>query len=152
MGRFPRKFHSRFVIARRGIEGVASLPRKQCVILRRLAIFWLFAAAPLAAIWAEEASAPSDVAIRLRAEALLHRMTIQEKAAQLINDFRLPRPRERTNIEQRIRAGVGSVRFVTDPTEVNRLQGIVLEQSRLRIPLIFGIQRLLRGCPCGHMS
>ena len=34
--------------------------------------------------------------------------------------------------------GVGSLLFVTDPAEINRLQRIAVEHSRLKIPVLFG--------------
>ena len=35
--------------------------------------------------------------------------------------------------------GAGSLLFVTDPAEVNRLQRLAVEGSRLGIPLLFGL-------------
>lgn len=46
---------------------------------------------------------------------------------------------DRATAEQGIRAGqIGSLLFVTDPLEINRLQRIAVEETRLHIPLIIG--------------
>ena len=84
------------------------------------------------------ASPPRDADIRARADALIARMTPEEKAAQLVNDFPIPVPGSVSEPDQHARDGVGSFRLVTDPKEANRLQRIAVEQSRLKIPLMFG--------------
>ncbi len=94
-----------------------------------------------------------------RARTLLKGMTLQEKVGQMTQLFYFPKetatalaaqvsdtetgppataaPPE--SAEDRIRAGrLGSVLFVTDPNEINRLQHLAVENSRLHIPLIFG--------------
>jgi len=74
----------------------------------------------------------------------LRQMTTQEKIAQLsqlpgfeISDFK-------QNVSQPIediikQYGAGSVLWVSDPKEINRLQHIAVEQSRLHIPILFGL-------------
>lgn len=71
---------------------------------------------------------------------LLQRMTLEEKIGQLTQAggvaFRpnMPKP------EDEIRAGrAGSVLWISDPAAINRLQKIAVEESRLKIPLIFGL-------------
>jgi len=70
-------------------------------------------------------------------ESLLHRMTLQEKIGQLSQLSR--KDTERSVMDARIRNGeLGSVIFVTDAAEVNRLQHIAVDESRLHIPLLYG--------------
>ena len=95
-----------------------------------------------------------------RARTLLRQMTLEEKVGQMTQLFYFPKetatavaaqvagtetgphaaaaaPPE--SAEDRIRAGrLGSALFVTDPNEINRLQHLAVENSRLHIPLIFG--------------
>ena len=67
-------------------------------------------------------------------------MTVEEKAAQLTQYFYLqPVPAaNKTSLEALTTTGVGSLLFVTDPAEINRLQRIAVEESRLKIPILFG--------------
>jgi beta-glucosidase len=64
-------------------------------------------------------------------------MTPEEKMGQLSQLFVLG---PSASIEKHVRAGeVGSLLFVTDPAQINRLQHVAVEQSRLHIPLLFGL-------------
>ncbi len=81
--------------------------------------------------------------IERRVEALLKQMTLAEKVGQL-NQYSYGTPTGpstgRSAVEESIkRAEVGSFLNVTDPALSNRLQRIAMEQSRLKIPLIFGL-------------
>jgi beta-glucosidase len=89
---------------------------------------------------AEPASpaALSDEAVRARADALIAQMTPEEKAAQLVTYFAIAVPGQEKLPDQRAAAGAGSFLFVTDPKETNRLQHIAMEQTRLKIPILFG--------------
>ena len=70
-------------------------------------------------------------------DALLAQMTPEEKAGQLCQLFSFT-PND-TSITDEIAAGrVGSILVVRDPTELDRLQRVAVEQSRLGIPLLFG--------------
>ncbi len=82
-----------------------------------------------------------------RVEELLSSMTLPEKAGQLIQYFSFgpthaavgPAEQEPGEVEGALaRGGVGSLLFVTDPAEVNRLQRLAVEGSRHRIPALFG--------------
>jgi beta-glucosidase len=88
-----------------------------------------------------------------RVDELLSQMTPAEKAGQLTQYFyfRLPEvagaepalgvdldAQPRAVEEALARGGAGSLLFVTDPAEVNRLQRQALSGSRLGIPLLFG--------------
>src|SRR5262245_62170424 len=91
--------------------------------------------------------------ITAQVDELVAQMTPVEKAAQLTQYcyFRLPagaevepalgvdRDAQPAMVESALQAGrVGSLLFVTDPAEINRLQRLALEGNRLGIPLIFG--------------
>lgn len=105
--------------------------------MRRLKSFALAAIIP--AIGAAQTSKPAplgDAAVQRRANDLLKRMTAEEKIGQLSQLFALG---PAAALEKEIRAGrLGSVLFVMDPAETNRLQRLAVEGSRLRIPLLFG--------------
>ncbi|MGD0965711.1 MAG: beta-glucosidase BglX [Candidatus Acidiferrales bacterium] len=81
-------------------------------------------------------TAPDDTTVRQRVDALLNEMTLDEKIGQLSQLFALG---SREPIERAVMGGrVGSFVFVTGTTsEINRLQHLAVEQSRLHIPLIF---------------
>src|SRR6478672_9070789 len=72
----------------------------------------------------ETTAQDSDAAISARADTLIAQMTPEEKAAQITQYFYL-QPVPAAN-EQSLAAlattGVGSLLFVTDPVEINRLQ------------------------------
>ena len=91
--------------------------------------------------------------VRARVEELLRRMTPAEKAGQVTQYFyfRLPAGAEtepalgmdpdaqpRAVEEALGRGGVGSLLFVTDPAEINRLQRLALAGNRHGIPALFG--------------
>lgn len=72
-----------------------------------------------------------------RAQELLARMTPAEKAGQLTQYFYFPHVSDQVDAAVR-RGEAGALLFVTDPAEINRLQRIAIEHSRLKIPLLFG--------------
>src|ERR1700756_3730588 len=82
----------------------------------------------------------AEAGIHARAAALVAQMTPQEKAAQLSQYFYMqPIPAaNKATLEVLATTGAGSLLFVTDPREVNRLQHIAVEKSRLKIPVLFG--------------
>jgi beta-glucosidase len=96
------------------------------------------------AVTAFAAQAQDRVRGSARVEALLARMTVAEKIGQLIQ---MPGGRQRTPNSRiddaeraRIRAGrVGSYLNVAGAVETAALQRIAVEQSRLHIPLLFGM-------------
>lgn len=74
-----------------------------------------------------------------RVDELLSQMTIEEKVGQLNQLFYFAQFMKPEMIEPDIRAGkIGSLLFVTDPAIINRLQRVAVENSRLKIPLLFG--------------
>jgi len=75
--------------------------------------------------------------VRQRADALLQQMTPEEKVGQLSQLFLFTKPD--AAMESRIAKGqLGALLFVTDPSLINHLQHVAVEQSRLHIPLLFG--------------
>lgn len=70
-------------------------------------------------------------------QSLLQKMTLEEKIGQM-SQIALNQPQD-VSPDQRILNGqVGSFLFLTDAKEINRLQHLAVERSRLHIPLIFG--------------
>src|SRR4051794_25506645 len=94
----------------------------------------------------------ADQDISSRVDDLLAGMTTAEKAGQLTQYFYFGFYRDADDVPtvgglrpspDDVEAGmergeVGSLLFVTDPAEINRLQRIAVEGSRLRIPVLFG--------------
>lgn len=75
---------------------------------------------------------------RRRAEALMAQMTLEEKLGQMNQLFFFgAQPTE--PMTAAIRNGqIGSFLFISDPAVSNRLQKIAVNESRLKIPLLFG--------------
>ena len=84
----------------------------------------------------------NDTRAEARADALIARMTVEEKAGQLIHPFYVPGPMGEA-IDQGIARGlIGGVGYLMDTASRNRLQRIAMEQSRLKIPLLTAIDVL----------
>jgi len=100
----------------------------------------VLAAAPGAASAAGRQGPPAEAEVRARADALIAQMTPEEKAGQLSQYFYMTGPAGLNKAaDQALAAGqVGSLLFVSDAAEANRLQRIALDRSRLKIPLLFG--------------
>lgn len=80
---------------------------------------------------------PIDPAAIRFANDLLKKMTLEEKIGQM-TQVALNSP-DGKDVETRIRNGqVGSLLFIKDPREINRMQDIAVKQSRLHIPLLIG--------------
>jgi beta-glucosidase len=79
---------------------------------------------------------PANRAIESRVNTLLARMTLEEKLEQiqLLPDFLVT--------EAEVRNGLGSVLSVTDPARIRELQRIAVEESRLKIPLLFAFDTI----------
>ena len=76
-----------------------------------------------------------DPAIEERVEALLAKMTLEEKVGQMVQ----LNPWAGLDLEGEIRSGgVGTLLSVVDVRDANRYQHIAVEESRLGIPLIIG--------------
>lgn len=84
-------------------------------------------------------SANESPSIDRRVDELLSQMTIEEKVGQLNQLFYFTQFMKPEMVEPGIREGkIGSLLFVTDPATINRFQKVAVEQSRLKIPLLFG--------------
>ena len=80
-----------------------------------------------------------EAAVRARANSLLAKMTPEEKAGQLTQYFYFTFGGMKDFPEKELKAGrVGSLLFITDPKETNRLQHVAVDETRLKIPLLFG--------------
>jgi beta-glucosidase len=78
----------------------------------------------------------ADQAIESRVSDLLSKMTLEEKLEQiqLLPDFLVT--------EAEVRKGLGSVLSVTDPVRIRELQRIAVEESRLKIPMLFAFDTI----------
>ncbi|MGA8940520.1 MAG: beta-glucosidase BglX [Acidobacteriaceae bacterium] len=80
---------------------------------------------------------PSDRAVKVRADKLLREMSADEKIGQLSQTFAFT---ANATLEKHVRDGqLGSVLFLMDPAQINKLQRVAVEESRLHIPLLFGL-------------
>jgi beta-glucosidase len=85
---------------------------------------------------AREHSRQSDRDVERRVDRLLSRMTLQEKLQQitLLPDFKVN--------EDEVRKGLGAVLSETNPARIRDLQRIAVEESRLKIPLLFAFDTI----------
>jgi len=86
----------------------------------------------------------TDAEVRARVDTLLQQMTLEEKAAQLSQLPGFPAPEWMETVgrppEDILKQyGAGSVLWVSEPKDINRLQHIAVEQTRLHIPVLFGL-------------
>ncbi len=79
---------------------------------------------------------PANRGIESQVNRLLSRMTLEEKLEQiqLLPDFLVT--------EDEVRKGLGSVLSVTDPARIRELQRIAVEESRLKIPMLFAFDTI----------
>ena len=75
-----------------------------------------------------------------KAEALLKQMTLDEKVGQLNESAGIVLPGIATEKPDALieKGGAGSILWQMDVKEINRLQHIAVDKSRLHIPIIFG--------------
>jgi beta-glucosidase len=80
---------------------------------------------------------------RPNAKDLLRQMTLEEKVTQLsqIPGFPVPEFVQQAGQPEDVvrKYGAGSVLWVSDPKEINRWQHIAVDESRLHIPILFGL-------------
>jgi beta-glucosidase len=100
-----------------------------CVLLGSLCAAQLSVQAP--------ATLTSDSEATRFVDDLLAKMTLEEKVGQM-SQIALNTPDKALRDERILKGEVGSFLFITDPKEINRLQHLAVEKSRLHIPLIFG--------------
>jgi len=100
----------------------------------RIAALFFFSVLLAPNLWAQASPNAQD---------LLRQMTLEEKIAQLsqLPGMPIPEFKEQVgNMEDVVRKyGAGSVLWVSDPKEINRLQHIAVDESRLHIPILFGL-------------
>ncbi|HEY4899465.1 MAG TPA: glycoside hydrolase family 3 N-terminal domain-containing protein, partial [Terriglobales bacterium] len=104
---------------------------------------------PLAfSLWANGQTTPAssltDAQVSQKANDLVGQMTLQEKVAQLSQLPGFPIPEFMQTVGQPLEGlikqyGTGSVLWVSDPKAINRLQHVAVDQSRLHIPILFGL-------------
>jgi beta-glucosidase len=70
-------------------------------------------------------------------DGLLKQMTLEEKIGQM-SQIALNSPEGEKRDERIVKGQVGSLLFVRDPKEIDRLQHLAVERSRLHIPLVIG--------------
>jgi len=106
----------------------------------KIALFITCASVVLLADGAANAQqAPYGPEARQRAEALLKQMTVDEKVGQMNESAGIPLPGIAGKPDALIAQGrVGSILWLTNVKEINRLQHIAVEKSRLHIPILFG--------------
>ena len=93
----------------------------------------LYAVALAASLMGGGQPQDKNTEIENKVETLLHKMTLEEKLGQM-NQLS---PWDFEDLAKRVRKGeVGSILNVVNPEEVNKIQKIAVEESRLGIPLI----------------
>src|SRR5271165_3221097 len=128
---FPRRGHD---MRKRITNG------KWLVILVTLAAILVFAE-----LLSGQTNSLTDAQVQEKASSLLRQMTLDEKVAQLsqLPGFSVPEFKANVgdrSVDEIIRTvGAGSVLWVPEPKEINRLQHLAVEQSRLHIPILFGL-------------
>jgi len=84
-----------------------------------------------------------DPSLDAKVEALLHKMTLEEKVGQLVQ-YSAGQPTGpstgRTDYEDMIAKGqIGALLNIATAKETNALQRIAVEKSRLHVPIVFGL-------------
>jgi beta-glucosidase len=83
---------------------------------------------------------PTDAQVKARVDALMARMSLDEKIGQLNQAGALALVPGSPPIEDVVRkGGAGSVLWLNDTKKFNELQKIAVEQSPSKIPLLFGL-------------
>ena len=92
-------------------------------------------------VFSEQINA-QDQSIKIKVDALLQKMTLDEKIGQLnlaVVGFDVTGPILSKDVEAKIRSGlVGGVFNTYTPSAVRKLQDIAVKNTRLKIPLLFG--------------
>ena len=85
-------------------------------------------------------SSAADLRIRAQVDELLAKMTLDEKVGQLTQIGGINLMPDELKPEERVQKGQGgSILWLADPVSINRLQRIAVEQTRVHIPLLFGL-------------
>ena len=85
-------------------------------------------------------SQSTDASVRERANALLKQMTVEEKAGQLnqASGITVVDAIKQVSDEAIAKGQVGSILWQVDVKEINRMQHVAVDRSRLHIPLLVG--------------
>jgi beta-glucosidase len=84
--------------------------------------------------------AVGDARIQAQVDELLAKMTLDEKVGQLTQIGGINLIPDALKPEERVQKGQGgSILWLADPVSINRLQRVAVEQTRLHIPLLFGL-------------
>jgi beta-glucosidase len=106
---------------------------------RRSALWTLVTMAAVAVTTAAAQPAPSDAQVKARVDALLARLSLEEKIGQL-NQAGALAMLQGPKVEDVVRrGGAGSVLWLNDTKKFNELQKLAVEQSPSKIPLLFGL-------------
>src|SRR6202034_1144019 len=105
----------------------------------RLKSFLFACCAPVSLIGSLAAQTVSNEDAHRRAEALLRKMTVEEKVGQLNQSAGVVMPMLGSEKPDELvsQGRVGSILWLIDVKEINRLQHIAMEKSRLHIPILF---------------
>jgi beta-glucosidase len=88
----------------------------------------------------QPATQRTEAQVQARVDALLQQMTLEEKIGQLVQISGAPFMPGAKPPENAIRSGgAGSVLWLNETRRFNELQKIAVEQSRLKVPLLFGL-------------
>jgi beta-glucosidase len=110
------------------------------MMFKRYSAIALFGVALSGVVAAGAQTSPFSAEAKKKAESLLKQMTLDEKVGQLNESSGLVAPgiaKEKPD-DLIAKGGVGSILWQMDVKEINRLQHIAVEKSRLHIPIIFG--------------
>jgi beta-glucosidase len=85
-----------------------------------------------------QAAKPTDAQVKAKVDALLGQMTLEEKIGQLtqIAGGLFPGAKPEETVKK---GGAGSVLWLNDTKKFNELQRVAVEQSRLKIPVLYGL-------------
>jgi beta-glucosidase len=104
-----------------------------------LAVLACAASSTMAGAAQQEQGPLSERQVQERVEALLGRMSLDEKVGQLTQAAGIPLFGATGPEDALRRGGVGSILWVNDTRRFNELQRIAVEESRLKIPVLYGL-------------
>jgi len=109
--------------------------RTVAAYLLAVPVFWLVPVGCRA-----QSSQLTDPSVRERADTLLRKMTVEEKAGQLnqASGVTVGDAMKEVSDEATEKGQVGSILWQVDVKEINRLQQVAVDRSRLHIPLLVG--------------
>ena len=114
-------------------------------------VFLILALVPASSSAPAQVSSVSGQQVSAPVDALLSRMNLQEKIGQLNQvgaldltpeqriDLGDLLPEDPVSIEEHVRRGeAGSILWTTNPVFISKLQHVAMEETRMKIPLLFG--------------